>query len=61
MGRGHMSEQTFDLETEKFIETPKDMKAFFDDIQTVCQHYGVSISHEDTHGSFVIESYSEKT
>lgn len=32
--------------------------AFLNDISAVCQKHGMVISHEDTHGAFVIESAS---
>jgi hypothetical protein len=33
---------------------------FLEEIINVCKKYKLSISHEDTHGSFIIEDYSEK-
>ena len=35
-------------------------EAFMDDIEQVCRKHGVSISHEDEHGSFVLEPFSEE-
>lgn len=34
---------------------------FLNDIENVCKHYGLSISHEDEHGIFIIEKYNENT
>lgn len=31
---------------------------FLEEIQSVCLKYGFSISHEDGHGSFVIEKFN---
>ena len=33
---------------------------FLADILAVCKEYGLSISHEDTHGAFVIVQYNDK-
>ena len=33
--------------------------AFFQEIDDVCEKYGVSISHEDQHGGFIIEEYDK--
>jgi hypothetical protein len=33
--------------------------AFIDDLISVCQKHKLSISHEDSHGAFIIEDYSE--
>ncbi len=41
----------------KDLEYPK-IDAFLADITVVCQKHGFSISHEDSHGAFLIESYS---
>jgi len=37
----------------------KKLKRFFKDIENVCKKHGYSISHEDEHGAFVIERYSD--
>jgi hypothetical protein len=37
---------------------PKEMIAFLDEIKEVCLKYDLSISHEDGHGSFIVERYS---
>ena len=33
---------------------------FLEEIIKLCKKYKLSISHEDTQGSFIIEEYSEK-
>lgn len=33
---------------------------FLNDIEKVCKKYNLSISHEDPHGAFKIEKYSEE-
>lgn len=40
-------------------EVPE-VDAFIADIIAVCRKHGMSISHEDHHGAFEIEPYSEK-
>lgn len=35
------------------------MKEFIDEIIKVMKKYNLSISHEDSHGSFIIEKYEE--
>jgi len=46
---------TWDIEKSKHIETPKKMVNFLNDIKEVCNKHKLSISHEDGHGSFIIE------
>lgn len=50
---------TWDCNKDIFIETPKEMLEFFKDIEEVCKKHGLSISHEDGHGGFLIEKYDE--
>ena len=33
--------------------------AFIDDVIDVCKKHGMSIAHEDDHGAFIIEYYSD--
>jgi hypothetical protein len=35
------------------------MLSFFDDIEELCEKYNFSIAHEDCHGGFLIEEYSQ--
>lgn len=41
------------------VNMPKEMENFLNDIRTVCIKHGLSISHEDYHGTFLIEKYYE--
>lgn len=41
------------------VDMPETMKKFLEDIDEVCKKHNLSISHEDGHGSFVIEEYKE--
>ena len=49
----------YDCETKVYILTPDKLKNFFDDIEAVCRKYNLSISHEDGHGSFIIQKYDQ--
>lgn len=42
------------------IETPKEILEFLKDIKCVCIKHNMCISHEDGHGSFLIERYNER-
>ncbi len=33
--------------------------AFLGDIHALCMKYNLSLSHEDGHGAFIVESYSK--
>lgn len=44
----------------RMVEMPKEMEDFLNDIESVCKKHGLSISHEDYHGAFLIEKYSEE-
>ena len=36
---------------------PHHLRCFYDEIDSVCKKYNLSISHEDSQGSFIIENY----
>jgi len=40
--------------------TNSDVDEFLEEIKTVCIKHGYSIGHEDGHGSFLIEKYTEE-
>ena len=40
-------------------ETDPKVQKFLEDIWKVCEKHGMSISHEDTQGGFIIENISE--
>jgi hypothetical protein len=42
------------------VENAK-IDAFLEEVIAVCQKHGFSIAHEDGHGAFLIEKYSEMT
>lgn len=51
--------KTWDLNKSEEIEQPKEMKEFIDEIIKVMKKYNLSISHEDSHGGFIIEKYDD--
>lgn len=48
----------YDTKAKEYSDNAK-IDAFIDEITAVCKKHGLSISHEDHHGSFVIESYDD--
>ena len=48
----------FSYSTSDFQEVPK-VDAFLSDIGDVCIKHGLSISHEEIHGGFVIQVMSD--
>lgn len=51
--------KSYNLKSHKIEKTPDKVVEFFNEIDSVCKKYGLSISHEDGHGAFEIENYSE--
>lgn len=51
--------KSWDLNKHKNIETPKNIINFLNEIEKICKEYNLSLSHEDTHGAFIIEKYDE--
>ena len=49
----------WNLQNEDYEMMPDSIQKFLADIISVCREHGFSISHEDVHGSFVIEDYSD--
>ena len=37
----------------------KKVAEFLNEIETICKKYNLSISHEDSHGGFIIEKYDD--
>ena len=42
------------------MDMPERMKNFLDAIHFICTIHGLSISHEDGHGAFIVEDYDER-
>ena len=51
--------KNWDCSKNEYVETSKELKRFLKDIENVCKKHGYSISHEDGHGAFEIEKYSD--
>lgn len=39
------------------IETPEEVINFLNEIDNISKKYNLSLSHEDSHGAFIIERY----
>lgn len=51
--------KNWDLNKRDYIETPNNIKNFIKEIETICKKYNLSISHEDSHGAFIITKYDD--
>lgn len=51
--------KNWDCTKNEYVETSKELKRFFKDIENICKKHGFSISHEDGHGAFEIERYKD--
>ena len=40
-------------------EKNQQVKEFLNEIVKLCKKYNLSLSHEDTHGAFIVEKYNE--
>lgn len=38
----------------------RQIDAFISDVLNVCKQHGLSISHEDSHGAFIVVDYAEE-
>lgn len=47
----------WDCNKHDFVETPTEMVAFLEDIAEVYKKHGLFLSHEDLHGSFLVEKF----
>ena len=54
------SNEVWDTSKKKFVETPENIIQFLNDIDELCKKHNLSISHEDSHGGFIIEKYSDR-
>lgn len=52
-----VDKKRWDIISQNFVETPEKVKSFLDDIKSVCEKHGMSISHEDEQGGFIIQNY----
>lgn len=54
-----MCEPRWNCQTDKDEDTPK-IDAFLVDVLQVCSKHGFSISHEDSHGGFIITKFNKE-
>ena len=51
--------ESWDINKNKNIITPVRVIFFLNAIDNICKKYNFSISHEDSHGSFILEKYND--
>ena len=47
----------FNKKTGEMEEVPQRVLDFLKEVRKISEKYGVSISHEDGHGAFILEDY----
>ncbi len=52
-----MKNKIWDSQKGEFVDASEKMADFLNEIEETCKKYGLSISHEDGHGAFLIEEY----
>lgn len=50
--------ESWDINKNKNIKTPESVINFLNEIDNICKKYNFSISHEDSHGAFILEKYN---
>lgn len=55
-----MGKDTWDNQNQKYIEMPERMAKFIEEIEAVYKKHDMSVTHEDGHGSFIIEKFDER-
>jgi len=58
-GKSYIPDTMWNNNTNQFESMPLEVKAFLADIVCVCKKHGYSLSHEDKHGSFIIDEYKD--
>ncbi|WP_405101573.1 hypothetical protein [Oceanobacillus sp. FSL H7-0719] len=51
--------ETWNNREGRNVEMSKDMLEFLKDIEKICKKHNMTLSHEDTHGSFEVTEYDE--
>lgn len=51
--------ESWDINKGQDIKTPESVINFLNEIDNICKKYNFSISHEDSHGGFIIEKYDD--
>ena len=52
--------KNYNLKTQEFENTPNEIKDFLSDVEKIYKKHNMSISHEDRHGSFVINRFKQE-
>lgn len=49
----------WDQRVTSFVESPEKIEKFLDAYEKLCREHNISFSHEDEHGSFIIENFRQ--
>ena len=52
--------ETWNAKTGESVKIPNNVIDFYNDLIAVFKKHNLSISHEDYHGSFLVENYNEQ-
>jgi len=50
--------KTWNTQLKTFVETPVELKNYFNEFEQLCRKYNFSIGHEDVHGAFIINKFT---
>lgn len=51
--------ERWEINSRKEVNTPIYVEKYLEEIDEISKRYGLSISHEDGHGAFIIEKYNK--
>lgn len=51
--------ESWDIIKGENVKTPEEVIKFLNEIDNICKKYNFSISHEDSHGAFILEKYDD--
>ena len=51
--------ESWDIIKGENVKTPEEVIKFLNEIDNICKKYNLSISHEDSHGAFILEKYDD--
>lgn len=54
------NDEVWNMKSKEHEEMSAELSAFFTEIEEVCRKHNLSISHEDGHGSFIVEVYEQE-
>lgn len=52
-------DKVWDTQKSEYVEVPEKLRDFYKELESLCEKYDYSISHEDGQGAFIIEEYDE--